>query len=285
MLTIFTIPKPFAGHINIIQRNAILSWLKLKPKCEVVLFGDEEGIAEAAKEFGVLHIPDIEKNELGTPFLNSAFNLAQKVAKNDFLVYINADVILLNDFIPAVKSIKKPLFLMAGRRWDLDIKEEIDFGNFDWEQKIRDKINKEGKLHGYSGIDYFVFPRDLPHNLPDFAVGRVGWDNWLIYHVRSLRIPVIEATGVVTIIHQSHSFSHSQFGDEKNKKVKGPELVKNIKLAGGFTNMGTLRDADLILTAQGFKKPPLPRQIFANLSLFYPWRLILALKRKLQSWL
>ena len=27
MLTIFTIPKPFIGHIGVIQRNAIMSWL------------------------------------------------------------------------------------------------------------------------------------------------------------------------------------------------------------------------------------------------------------------
>ena len=32
MLTIFTIPKPFVGHIGVIQRNAIISWLNLSPK-------------------------------------------------------------------------------------------------------------------------------------------------------------------------------------------------------------------------------------------------------------
>ncbi len=29
MLTLFTIPKPFAGHIGLIQRNAIASWTLL----------------------------------------------------------------------------------------------------------------------------------------------------------------------------------------------------------------------------------------------------------------
>ena len=48
-LTIFTAPKPFTNpHINIIQRNAIQSWMRLKD-VEVLLIGDEAGIPEAAE--------------------------------------------------------------------------------------------------------------------------------------------------------------------------------------------------------------------------------------------
>lgn len=46
MLTIFAAPKPFYGYIGVIQTNAIQSWLLLRPECEVILFGDEEGMAE-----------------------------------------------------------------------------------------------------------------------------------------------------------------------------------------------------------------------------------------------
>jgi hypothetical protein len=51
MLTIFTIPKPFRGHIEVIQRNAIESWLRLRPQCEIILCGDDPGVAEAASEY------------------------------------------------------------------------------------------------------------------------------------------------------------------------------------------------------------------------------------------
>ena len=169
---------------------------------------------------------------------------------------------------------------MSGRRWDLDIKEEIDF-NTDWEEKLRENIFKSGKLHKPSGMDYCVFSRNLPHNLPPFAVGRPGWDNWLIYHIRSLKIPVIDATEVITVLHQKHDYSHSPYG--KRDKVGGPEEERSLKLAGGLSHMLTLRDADWVLISQGLTKPPFPRRIFSELSLFYPWRVILALKRKLQS--
>ncbi len=77
MLTIFTVPKPFRGHIGTIQRNAIRSWTRLRPECEVLLCGDDEGTAETAAELGVRHIAGIATNEMGSPLLSSVFAKAQ----------------------------------------------------------------------------------------------------------------------------------------------------------------------------------------------------------------
>lgn len=283
MITIFTIPKSFKGNVKVTQRNAIKSWLALQPKCEVILFGDDEGVAETAAELGARHIPEIEKTELGTPLLSSAIELAKRKATNQILVFINSDIILLNDFVEAVQKIKKPSFLMSGQRWDVDVNEEINFDEVNWKEKLQEKVNKDGKLHGPLGMDYCVLPRSLPDaiQMPGFAVGRAGWDNWLIYRVRSLGIPMIDATEVTTVIHQNHDYSHSPYGGKE--KVRGPEVQRTLELAGGFANMCTLRDADWVLTSQGIEKPPYSRQILVKLSLFYPWRLFLAFKRKIQS--
>jgi len=66
MLTIFTTAKPFRGHSGIIQRNALQSWKALQPDIEIILFGDDEGAAEAAEEFGLRHEEQVERNEWGT---------------------------------------------------------------------------------------------------------------------------------------------------------------------------------------------------------------------------
>jgi len=273
MLTIFTVPKPFVGHIKIIQRNAIQSWLKLSINCEIILFGDEIGVAQIAKEFNIRHISKISLNKFGTPLINEVFLKAQKVAQYQRLVYINADIILMSDFIQAVQYIDNPLFIMAGRRWDIEVKEEINFNEIDWENKLHSRIVKDGKFHGFSGIDYFVFPRGLLINLPPFAVGRPGWDNWLIYHAHSINVPVIDASDVITVIHQNHKPIY---------RSKHKEVQKNLELTGSFSNMCTLRDADWILTHRGLKRPPFFRRILAKLSFSYPGRLILLVKRKLQ---
>ncbi len=281
MLTILAVPKPFKDpHINIIQRNAIKSWLELKPKCQIILFGDDEGIAEAAEEFGLLHIPEIE-NEFGIPLLDSVFRLGREMAANPFVVYINTDIILTSDFIEALKLINFPDFLMAGRRWDIDIKEPIQFEDADWEAKLRQRVAREGKLHGLAGMDYFVFPKNLKLELPAFLAGRPGYDSWLIYQARSSRIPVIDASEAIQIVHQNHGYSHRP-GGEKNV-LKKPQGKRSIILAGGFSKMLTLRDTDWVLTKNGLKRPKFPRRIFSLLSLFYPWRILLLIKRRLQQ--
>jgi len=285
MLTIFTIPKSFRDGIDIIQRNSIQSWLQLFPKCEIILFGDDEGVMKTAKEFNILYISEVEKTKLGTPLLSSAITLAQEKAKYDILLYLNTDIILTSDLISAVQRIKIPIFLMSGQRWDVDINEEIDFDNPVWENKLREKIIETGELHGPTGMDYFIIPKSLPDKIkmPRLVVGRPGWDNWLIYRALSLKIPMIDATKVITAVHQNHDYSHSKYGNSKKGKVGGPETQMNIKLIGGFDKMCTLKDSDWILTSEeGLKPKTFFQRFFIRLSLLYPWRLILSFKRKIQ---
>src|SRR5438876_11556063 len=102
MLTLFAIPKPFRGHIAVIQRNAIMSWTLLQPRPEVILFGDEEGTAEICRELGLRHAPAVERNEFGTPLLDDLFRKAEEQASYATLCYVNSDILLLDDFSKAV---------------------------------------------------------------------------------------------------------------------------------------------------------------------------------------
>ena len=120
MLTIFSIPKAFKGHMDVIQRNAIESWKRLGPECEVILIGDDPGTAEVAEELGVQNIPHVERNEFGTPLLDSAYQLAEDAARNTYLCYVNADIILTSSLIHAFQRVRQQSdrFLMTARRWD-----------------------------------------------------------------------------------------------------------------------------------------------------------------------
>lgn len=274
MLTFFTIPKPFEGKIAIIQKNAILSWKKLTPKPEIILFGNELGVEDFAKKFSLFCFPKIKKNSRGTPVLSFVFEKAQRIAKNNFLVYLNCDLILLSDFMLGFKilsSLSTSLFFLTSQRIDLEINDEIQFEK-GWEEKLKKKIKKEGKLHGFSGIDWFLFPKKLEIKMLPFAVGRPGWDNWLLFNLKQRKIPIIDATPFLTIIHQNHPSKY---------QAKDLEARENIMLAGGLTQMLTLREADWVLTSKGFKNPSFWRKILSKLAFFYPWRLILALKRKI----
>ena len=106
MLTIFTTGKPFRDHSGIIQRNALKSWTLLHPDVEVILFGEDEGAAEAARELGIRHEPHTEKNESGSNRMDYMFRRAQEIARHDVLCYSNCDILLMEDFCDALRDRK-----------------------------------------------------------------------------------------------------------------------------------------------------------------------------------
>jgi len=261
MLTIFTVPKPFDGHIGIIQRNAIQSWLYLRPACQVLLCGEEAGTAEAAATLGADRIPVVDRNEFGTPLLSSVFAAAESHAQRDLLCYVNADIILLSDFVEAVKRVAESRrhFLMVGQRWDLDVTEPLAFGQREWERELRARTERMGALHPPSGSDYFVYRRDTLGALPPFAVGRPGWDNWMIYHARDRKMPVVDATEAALVIHQNHAYGHVKHGT--GAAWEGPEGDRNLDLIGGEERIFTLADATHRLTRAGLRRALSPRHV------------------------
>lgn len=271
MLTFFTIPKPFEGHTAIIQRNAIQSWIEAVPACEIILCGDDAGVSEVAREFSLKHVATIERNSFGTPLLNSAFHQARQFSQNPYLCYINTDIIMVSDITKAITMIPFKEFLMIGQRWNMDIEDPIEFSAPDWKARLEEERADRGILEPPTAMDYFVFSRGTIGDIPPFAVGRPGWDNWFIYHVRAEKKPVIDATQTVTIIHQNHGYSHVPL--RRGHAWEGPEGDRNIDLAGGRDNVFTLHDATWILTRQGLKKAMTPdhlRRIMPALSILYP---------------
>jgi hypothetical protein len=273
MLTIFTIPKPFIGHIGVIQKNAIKSWLSLIPACEVILYGDEPGIGDVAQELGVRHVTDIRKNEYGTPFLDDVFNHAQRIARNDIICYCNADIIFFNDIIETVKKISVKDYLLIGKRWDVDITTPIDTTRENWSRELLAFARKHHTVLNFPGMDYFIFPRGMLQGILPFVVGRRGWDNWLIFHVRERQIPVIDITSVVHVVHQNHSYAHVP--QKKGTRWEGPESWNNVNLVKNRQiYLWELADSDWELTPEGIKKKPFSfRTIEQNLILSTPQKL------------
>lgn len=254
MLTIFTCPKSFKGHIDIIQRNAINSWLLLEPKPEVLLIGDDEGVSQLAQELGVCHLANLEINDYGTPLVSSLFRIAEYRASNEMLSYVNADIILGQDFIDAAvcfSDLKN--FLMIGHRWNVDVREAIDWSDDKW-RHMASVVRAGDSMDVENAIDYFVFKRGLWPEMPKFALGRCAWDNWLIYAARKHDAKVIDATESVTAIHQNHDYQHSR--DKTQEKLwKGEEAERNRELAGGNWNtLFTILDSTHVLGADGLKQ-------------------------------
>lgn len=273
LLTLFTAPKPFTNpHISIIQRNAILSWKNL-PDVEVILMGHEPGMEEVAAEYGVRYLPEVAYSEFGTPLLSSMFQWACKVSDSPLMMVTNADVIYLPDLIAAARQAmgQAPRFLMLGQRWDMEINQIFDFGP-GWEDRLQAGIaaGEQGLLkasrHPPLGSDYFIYPRDCFTDLPDFAIGRSGWDNWMIYRTRILRWPAIDASDAITVIHQNHDYSHLP-GNRPPYRL--PETLKNVRLAGGRRTILLLTDTDHTMhNGQIHRLPVRGKKLLREIELF-----------------
>lgn len=250
MITVFTTPKPFTGRIREIQINALKSWKLLHPGIEVIIFGDEEGAMHVANNLGLVHIPDVETNECGLPLVNSMFELAQQYGRYEIQSYVNADIVLLNDFIHAVSLISFKRFLMVGQRWDLDFCEPIDFDSNDWQKELMKRTRREAILHPPAGSDYFAYKRGTLREILPMSVGRPRWDNWMIYHARACGISVVDCTSFVTVIHQNHS---AGYDDTSQGGVGDAPTQRNYELVS-IEHRFTLIDANWLLTPGGLKR-------------------------------
>ena len=268
-LTIFAIPKAFRGHIGVIQRNAIEAWTRMQPKPQVLLFGDDDGVGEVARDLGVRQIPQVQRNRWGTPLVSDLFGQAQQIGGTSLLCYVNADIILFDDFMEAVRRVAawQNRFLMIGRRTDTDITEPIDFADSNWAAGVREAARTRGKLQIARNIDYFAFTRGLYPAMPPLAVGRFWWDNRLVWKVRAMGAPVVDASEVVTAVHQNHDYSHTTYGPGKKTMMDSEESVLNCRMiceqnpedfdAGlSWRYVYTIDDATYKLTASGIKSKP-----------------------------
>ncbi len=255
MLTLFTTAKPFHGHIDVIQRNALRSWQSIHPDVEILLFGDDAGAAEVCHELGIRHLPNVRRNPHGTKYLASIYDQAQELARHDILCHLNCDILLVEDFPRAVEQVASQpgMFLMAGRRWDVDIQVPLSFDSPDWRAQVRDLALRTNRQRPPQWIDYFVFRKGLFYRqIPEFVIGRPGWDNWLLWFSRNSGAALIDASPVVCTVHQNHDYGYHPDGE---KGVwEGEEAQQNYQLLDRHRKFCTLENATHVLQADGLHR-------------------------------
>lgn len=222
MLTICSTPKKWEGEQQIIQTNALRSWLALG--VDVLLLGDEAGTGEACDEYNCMWASQIDSTACGTPLVSSIFSTIRTRIHTPYAVYVNADIILSGKVIDAVDACKHlDNFLIVGERRNAEIKELIDFSK--WSVSHTTGAGRRAR-------DYFIFNKEMFSNMPPFAVGRGKWDAWIVGDCLLNSIPVIDATKIISCVHQNHDFSH--IPGVKIKRglwgKKGPEYEYNTQL-------------------------------------------------------
>jgi hypothetical protein len=254
LLTLLSTPKRFDGHFGVIQTNAITSWAHLDPRPEIILFGTDEGTAELCEELGLRHVPDVATNEKGTPLLSDMFRQGQALARNPVVCWSNADVIYTDRLVQAAQVVAdhpKPA-LLVGQRNDIDLDVLVDFDQPGWQDRLVTQARAEDERKSVVWIDYFMFRPGLFADLPDFAIGRPGYDNWLLWRARTDGADLIDATEHVWAIHQRHDYSHA---GGKAKVWQGDEAARNDAMIGDWRRKYSIGYANLRLDEAGELHP------------------------------
>lgn len=276
-ITVFSCPKPMSGHIGTIQGNAVRSWSRLSEShpVDVILLGDDDGVADLAAEVGARHVSDIETNEVGTPLVSSIFGMAESRARSECLCYVNADIILPPSFVDVASSVLSRVTdaVVVGRRVDMNVESSVDFSG-EWWPQLRAEARSRGETAAHDAIDYFVFRKGAFGEILPFAVGRFGWDNWLLYRAKNRGRAVVDVSERLKVIHQNHDYR------DAGSPERDAEVRENRELLTGdaedpvrHARLYTLADADLKLTERDELAP--------NRSVYGIWRWLV---RTAETW-
>lgn len=261
MITLFTTGKPFVGHQAMTQRNALKSWTLVHPDAEVILFGNEAGAAETARELGIRHVAEVERVGEGPKILRSFFDKAQRLARHDIVCYVNCDIVLMGDLAAAAKQVAdaEANFLMVGRRWDTDVTEPIRFDDAEWKLRLREQARTQARQQSADWIDYFAFRKGFYlGQLPELVIGRVHWDQWLVWEARKLGAAVVDASQAVMAIHQNHDYGYHPAG--KTGVWTDEFSRRNFRLAGGRWHLRNIDDATHLAGPTGLGMNPARRK-------------------------
>lgn len=257
-VTLFAIPKAFVGQFDHIQKSAIESWTRLDPKPEIILFGDDAGTADVARQFGLRHEASVARNDYGTPRVNHLFARAEQVATNDLLCYINSDIILTQRFMEALMRLDRALegrpFLGVARKTSLPIKRLVDFSNPRWAADLADWAARDGCEVTYDS-DFFAFRRSHFESIPPFAIGRCYWSSWFMWDTRRRGLEMVDMSNDVLCIEPRHDYSHA-LSTGGHARLSGVEYEANRRLFRGCRYYTTVNATHILTEGDLSPAPP-----------------------------
>ncbi|GJQ12037.1 hypothetical protein GpartN1_g3828.t1 [Galdieria partita] len=254
-LEIFAAPKPFIGQDREINIRAIKSWLRLKPKPEITLLGDEIGYEEICREYGLRQEKRLDRNFMGVPLFNSMVDRANR-SEATVAVIINGDIMLFDDFIQTVKKMMLNFrhWFIIGARWDIDgLPEGLHEKHPQYSRLVREHVLSHGRLHTYGGMDVWAWNTNGPPLfdgvMPHFVFGRGKYDNWLTHEtIQAGRREVIDISETSLMVHIKHDYHLvSAVRQTSSQIVEGELSDSRKKPMGAFWSEGKRQKWELFL--------------------------------------
>lgn len=208
MTTFFTTLEQFLYR----EKNSLLSWIKLDCVNEIVVYTSLEASQILEHPKVVVRTHPKELRPLDPPSIRDLFLDAIDKTEDQYLCYVNSDIIFLSDFCDTFNALKethtKP-FQMVGKRRDWINHSDLNISHLS-DQEIKNVVGFI-PLRNTEHCDYFVFDREIYTNLnnkgyfPDFLIARGSFDRCMLWLPRQLGYDSIDCSEkIYAIHHQEH---------------------------------------------------------------------------------
>ena len=263
ILTLFTTFRDRKTRIETHHRT-LTNWASLRPFVQPILMTpitDRNSTwPETARRKGwkVKECTGLRHN---IPILKSMFLDVMQESESPFIGFANGDIL----FDSAIHINLQRLYeeqkmtnnnesiLLVGRRTNIQLM-TFNLGKGDDYTLLHDAFKKTKQLLvSVVAQDYFIVNRNgLPWNkIPDFVVGRPGYDNWLVTMAQKWNIQLVDLSNTVMALHQTGQDGiGAGFKIAPKQRGLNYQLAKRFKYAAGKTTC-----ADKILTCNNANVP------------------------------
>jgi hypothetical protein len=229
-----TTVKPMISPFITEQTNGILSWKKLRIDPRIIIFGNDQGAKEFCETHNIEHHPDIRTTKCGIPYLNDIIKKGygeMDKSNSEYIMYINADILLLNDFSDTFEAFDKlccekkiEKCLLTADRFNIHKFELIDYNKSNWQEQLKTFI---GKGYEDKGVDLFLHKKNNYIDLPDFIIGKLAFDNWMTdYAVKNFEL-CVNATNTIKVYHFYGYWWQNGKAVERKVELINKDLLNN----------------------------------------------------------
>lgn len=214
-ISFITAFRKFKPPFDKIQRSAIYSWKSNDIKVIAPL--NEVGLEEKCSNYqNVEFIGDVKRaRELGfhhqSPVVSDMISKALPKIDTVMVALINSDIIIPEDFSSILQKMLDKYgydIYVVGARQNIELEENIDSIEklkAVWKQK-------RGSYDQATSSDIFIASkytwRKIIHEMPDYILGRWGWDNYLHMRAEILKLNKYNCSEAIPILHCNHDFRH-----------------------------------------------------------------------------
>lgn len=230
MFTLATVVQEPEGEQELIQRNAIQSWLYSVPSPwvapQILFVGEHPYSFDYYSDYSFGNTQAVFFKEGVVPRLNVIATLLDAFDHYSRRGIVNSDIMLwgVDRAIQLVEgNLGLTKYLLVGRRRNVAGGEEVLFTR-NWRKQMR-QMYFGGEYGHNTQLDFFVFRGLDISDAPPFEFGRVRWDNWMTWKAKQEGVPIVDVTSCVMCLHQNHKknriMKDNQFNLELYRKVTG----------------------------------------------------------------